>query len=133
MYITVGEVQEQFIYASVSYKPFVRFIWLGGFLMAFGVLFKTLFHQNIWYYKCIKKIISLKYSSSFHFFYYFLRRWGTGFRKNNDGSLSKSIMEIAIELKCLECEGQNVYESNSNFSQSIKAYIRKELTRGTIL
>ena len=40
-------------------------------------------------------------------------------------------MEIAIELKCLECEGQNVYESNSNFSQSIKAYIRKELTRGT--
>ena len=47
MYITVGEVQEQFIYASVSYKPFVRFIWLGGFLMAFGVLFKTLFRSKI--------------------------------------------------------------------------------------
>ena len=47
MYITVGEVQEQFIYASVSYKPFVRFIWLGGFLMAFGILFKTLFRSKI--------------------------------------------------------------------------------------
>jgi len=56
---------------------------------------------------------------------------GYSVSENNDGSLSKSIMEIAIELKCLECEGQNVYESNSNFSQSIKAYIRKELTRGT--
>ena len=56
---------------------------------------------------------------------------GHSVSENNDGSLTKSIMEIAIELKCLECEGQNVYESNSNFSQSIKAYIRKELTRGT--
>jgi len=46
MYITVGEVQEQFIYVSVSYKPFVRFIWLGGFLMAFGVIFKTLFRSK---------------------------------------------------------------------------------------
>lgn len=56
---------------------------------------------------------------------------GYSVSENDDASLSKSIMEIAIELKCLECEGQNVYESNSNFSQSIKAYIRKELTRGT--
>lgn len=51
--------------------------------------------------------------------------------ENNERSLSKSIMEIAVELKCLECEGQNVYESNSNFSQSIKAYISEELTKGT--
>jgi cytochrome c-type biogenesis protein CcmF len=47
VYVTVGEVQEKFIYASVSYKPFVRFIWLGGFLMAFGVLLKTLFRSKI--------------------------------------------------------------------------------------
>ena len=65
------------------------------------------------------------------FFLFFSTPLGHSVSENNDGSLSKSIMEIAIELKCLECEGQNVYESNSNFSQSIKAYIRKELTRGT--
>ena len=65
------------------------------------------------------------------FFLFFSAPLGYSVSENNDGSLSKSIMEIAIELKCLECEGQNVYESNSNFSQSIKAYIRKELTRGT--
>lgn len=65
------------------------------------------------------------------FFLFLSAPLGYTVSENNDGSLSKSIMEIAIELKCLECEGQNVYESNSNFSQSIKAYIRKELTRGT--
>ena len=65
------------------------------------------------------------------FFLFFSTPLGHSVSENNDGSLSKSIMEIAIELKCLECEGQNVYESNSNFSQSIKAYISKELTRGT--
>ena len=65
------------------------------------------------------------------FFLFLSAPLGHSVSENNDGSLSKSIMEIAIELKCLECEGQNVYESNSNFSQSIKAYIRKELTRGT--
>ena len=65
------------------------------------------------------------------FFLVFSVSLGHSASENNEGSLSKSIMEIAVELKCLECEGQNVYESNSNFSQSIKAYISKELTRGT--
>ena len=65
------------------------------------------------------------------FFLFFSTPLGHSVSENNDGSLSKSIMEIAIELKCLDCEGQKGYESNSNFSQSIKAYIRKELTRGT--
>lgn len=65
------------------------------------------------------------------FFLVFSAPLGHSVSENNEGSLSKNIMEIAVELKCLECEGQNVYESNSNFSQSIKAYISKELTRGT--
>ena len=65
------------------------------------------------------------------FFLFLSAPLGYSVSENNDGSLSKSIMEIAVELKCLECEGQNFYESNSNFSQSIKAYISKELTRGT--
>ena len=46
------------------------------------------------------------------FFLFLSAPLGYSVSENNDGSLSKSIMEIAIELKCLECEGQNVYESN---------------------
>ncbi len=47
IYLTVGEVQEQYIYVSASHKPFVRLIWLGGFLMAFGGLCKILFLSKI--------------------------------------------------------------------------------------
>ena len=78
-----------------------------------------------------KKNNFIKIFSLISFFLVFSAPLGYSVSENNEGSLSKSIMEIAVELKCLECEGQNVYESNSNFSQSIKAYISKELTRGT--
>jgi cytochrome c-type biogenesis protein CcmF len=38
IFITVGEVQESHIYATISYKPLVRFIWLGSFFMVAGLL-----------------------------------------------------------------------------------------------
>jgi cytochrome c-type biogenesis protein CcmF len=38
VFITVGEVQENYIYAMISYKPFVRMIWLGSFLMVIGLV-----------------------------------------------------------------------------------------------
>tara|TARA_B100000900_G_C20434677_1_gene656484 strand:+ start:400 stop:795 length:396 start_codon:yes stop_codon:yes gene_type:complete len=50
--------------------------------------------------------------------------------KNSNESISENVMKVTIQLKCLECAGQNIYESNSNFSQSIKAYVRKELQMG---
>ena len=78
-----------------------------------------------------KKNNFIKIFSLISFFLVFSAPLGHSVSENIEESLSKSIMEIAVELKCLECEGQNVYESNSNFSQSIKAYISKELTRGT--
>ena len=40
------------------------------------------------------------------------------------------IIEISKELKCLVCDGQNIFESNSNFSKDIKMYIKKELNDG---
>ena len=38
IFITVGEVQESHIYATISYKPLVRLIWLGSFFMVAGLL-----------------------------------------------------------------------------------------------
>jgi cytochrome c-type biogenesis protein CcmF len=38
IYITLSDINEEYIVATISYKPFVRLIWLGGFLMAFGGL-----------------------------------------------------------------------------------------------
>jgi|TARA_B100001093_G_scaffold191697_1_gene184191 cytochrome c-type biogenesis protein CcmH len=45
-------------------------------------------------------------------------------------NLSDNIIEISKELKCLVCDGQNIFESNSNFSKDIKMYIKKELNDG---
>ena len=45
-------------------------------------------------------------------------------------NLSDDIIEISKELKCLVCDGQNIFESNSNFSKDIKMYIKKELNYG---
>ncbi|MAU87356.1 MAG: cytochrome c-type biogenesis protein [Alphaproteobacteria bacterium] len=45
-------------------------------------------------------------------------------------NLSDDIIEISKELKCLVCDGQNIFESNSNFSKDIKMYIKKELNDG---
>ncbi|MGI9312197.1 MAG: cytochrome c-type biogenesis protein CcmH, partial [Alphaproteobacteria bacterium] len=39
-------------------------------------------------------------------------------------NLSDDIIEISKELKCLVCDGQNIFESNSNFSKDIKMYIK---------
>ena len=48
----------------------------------------------------------------------------------NKENLSDDIIEISKELKCLVCDGQNIFESNSNFSKDIKMYIKKELNDG---
>ncbi|MBH20178.1 MAG: hypothetical protein CML98_00195 [Rhodobiaceae bacterium] len=45
-------------------------------------------------------------------------------------NLSVDFIEISKELKCLVCDGQNIFESNSNFSKDIKMYIKKELNDG---
>jgi len=36
IFLTVGEVDQGHVFVSISHKPLVRLIWLGGFLMVFG-------------------------------------------------------------------------------------------------
>ena len=40
IFLTIGEVDEGHVFASISYKPLVRLIWLGGFLMVFGAVIR---------------------------------------------------------------------------------------------
>ncbi len=40
IFLTIGEVDEGHVFASISYKPLVRLIWLGGFLMVFGAVMR---------------------------------------------------------------------------------------------
>ncbi len=40
IFLTIGEVDEAYVFASISYKPLVRLIWFGGFLMVVGVVIR---------------------------------------------------------------------------------------------
>ena len=39
-------------------------------------------------------------------------------------------INITKNLRCLICQGQTIHESNSNFAESMKEYIKKELENG---
>jgi cytochrome c-type biogenesis protein CcmF len=46
IFVTVGEVDADYIYASISHKPLVRLIWLGGFLMVFGIVIRLINYKT---------------------------------------------------------------------------------------
>jgi len=39
-------------------------------------------------------------------------------------------INITKNLRCLICQGQTIHESNSDFAESMKKYIKKELENG---
>ena len=39
-------------------------------------------------------------------------------------------IEITKNLRCLICQGQTIHESNSDFAESMKKYIKSELENG---
>ena len=39
-------------------------------------------------------------------------------------------INISKNLRCLICQGQTIYESNSDFAESMKKYIKSELENG---
>tara|TARA_B100000963_G_scaffold319639_1_gene301657 strand:- start:12541 stop:12894 length:354 start_codon:yes stop_codon:yes gene_type:complete len=45
----------------------------------------------------------------------------------NASEIETRITVISKNLRCLVCDGQSVYESNSDFARDIKNYIKKEI------
>ena len=53
----------------------------------------------------------------------------------NNIAISKTFSEeqtinITKNLRCLICQGQTIHESNSDFAESMKKYIKSELENG---
>ena len=53
----------------------------------------------------------------------FFSKQSLGFDQKKEEQLNK----ISKNLRCLICQGQSVYDSNSEFAESIKLLIKKEL------
>tara|TARA_Y100000591_G_scaffold313186_1_gene318384 strand:+ start:632 stop:1021 length:390 start_codon:yes stop_codon:yes gene_type:complete len=45
-------------------------------------------------------------------------------------SFEEQTINITKNLRCLICQGQTVHESNSDFAESMKKYIKSELENG---
>ena len=45
-------------------------------------------------------------------------------------SFEEQTINIAKNLRCLICQGQTIHESNSDFAESMKKYIKSELEDG---
>ena len=43
---------------------------------------------------------------------------------------SEKVDQISKNLRCLICQGQTIHESNSDFAESMKKYIKSELENG---
>ena len=46
---------------------------------------------------------------------------------SNANEIDTRANTISKNIRCLVCEGQSVYESNSDFAKDIKNYIKKEI------
>ena len=46
---------------------------------------------------------------------------------SNANEIDTRVNTISKNIRCLVCEGQSVYESNSDFARDIKNYIKKEI------
>jgi len=44
--------------------------------------------------------------------------------------VEEQIINITKNLRCLICQGQTIHESNSDFAESMKKYIKSELENG---
>ncbi len=54
----------------------------------------------------------------------------TFFNLNNVSANNQKVDEISKNLRCLICQGQSVYDSNSEFALSVRALILNKLKAG---
>tara|TARA_Y100001954_G_scaffold223183_1_gene261231 strand:+ start:167 stop:547 length:381 start_codon:yes stop_codon:yes gene_type:complete len=55
----------------------------------------------------------------------------TFFNLNNVSANDQKVDEISKNLRCLICQGQSVYDSNSEFALSVRALILNKLKAGS--
>ena len=49
------------------------------------------------------------------------------FSFSNANEVDTRVNSISKNIRCLVCDGQSVYESNSDFAKDIKNYVKKEI------
>ena len=49
---------------------------------------------------------------------------------NANESIDNKVKKLTLELRCMTCQNQSVYDSDSNYSKDIKILVRKKFEEG---
>ena len=53
-----------------------------------------------------------------------------GIANNNNDNLDIKVKKMTLELRCMTCQNQSIYDSDAEFSNDIKNIIRKKFKEG---
>ena len=45
-------------------------------------------------------------------------------------SIDSKVKKLTLELRCMTCQNQSVYDSNSDYSEDIKKFVKKKFEEG---
>ena len=69
------------------------------------------------------------YSKLYFIYLFFFYILAAGFA-NAEATIEKDLKELALKLRCMTCQNQSIYESETEFAKNIKRLIRKKLKEG---
>ena len=73
----------------------------------------------------LKRLLKIKILIIFIFTYFSFNNTATSSSFSEEQTIN-----ITKNLRCLICQGQTIHESNSDFAESMKKYIKSELENG---
>ena len=72
----------------------------------------------------------LHFYSKVYFIYLFFFYILAASFANAETAIEKDLKELALKLRCMTCQNQSIYESETEFAEDIKILIRKKLKEG---
>ena len=71
----------------------------------------------------------MKFQHFFKFIFYLMYLFFSSSVMSND-NLDYKIKKLTLELRCMTCQNQTVYESDAEFSKDIKKIVKEKLDQG---
>ena len=71
----------------------------------------------------------MKFQYFFKFIFYLCFLIISNSALSND-NLDYKVKKLTLELRCMTCQNQSVYDSDSNFAQDIKTLVKEKFTDG---
>ena len=68
----------------------------------------------------------MKFQNSFKFLFFLFFCYSTYANEN----INEKVKKLTLELRCMTCQNQSVYDSDSDYSRDIKIFVKKKFEEG---